>query len=269
MLRNLLLSLSLVALWLFPLALPSASFAQTTAQPAAARPAIDPALVPADPLAASLQLLLIEASDWDATHGQLKRIHRATPDAAWTQVGDPIPVNLGRKGLAWSAGFSLEPKPEGPTKREGDGKSPAGLFSLPAAFAYDPAETTTDMPLLHADPELVCVDDPASRYYNRVLRLEPSIVKDWTSHEDMRRKDEQYRYGLLVDHNHEGALPKGGSCIFMHVWSNPDAASSGCSSMSAENIQIVLGWLNPAAKPLLLQMPSAALAVFAERWKLR
>jgi D-alanyl-D-alanine dipeptidase len=237
--------------------------------PALALTATDPAIVPADPLAASRQLVVVETPHWEATRGVLKRYQRASQDAPWSQVGEAIPVNVGRKGLAWSEGFTLESKPAGPTKREGDRKAPAGLFALTSAFAYDPAELATSMPVLSADASLVCVDDPKSSLYNRVVRLDPSIQKDWSSQENMRRKDHQYRYGLVVDHNHEGALPEGGSCIFLHIWEAPELATTGCTSMSAENLVSLINWLDPAAKPLLLQMTSPARSVFAARWKIQ
>jgi L,D-peptidoglycan transpeptidase YkuD (ErfK/YbiS/YcfS/YnhG family) len=229
----------------------------------------DPALVPPEPLAASRQLLVVEAPDWDATRALLRRYQRTASDASWALVGDAIPVNLGRAGLAWSRGFTLAPKPEGPVKREGDGKAPAGLFRLPTAFAYAPAELNpTAMPVQHATPELFCIDDPKSGHYNRMLRVDPTTQKDWDSAEDMLRKDEQYRYGLVVDHNHEGMLPEGGSCIFLHIWSSPEKPTAGCTAMAPAHLLALIRWLNPAANPLLLQMTTQGLAAFAARWKL-
>jgi len=228
----------------------------------------DPALAVADPLAASRQLVQVEAANWDATTAVLRRFERA-PGGAWNEVGSEVRVNIGRTGLAWSQGFTLSPKPVGPVKREGDGKAPAGLFRLTAVFAYDPAEVVpTAMPVLHARRDLLCIDDAKSKYYNRIVRADANLAKDWDSAEDMLRRDEQYRVGVVVDHNHNGALSEGGSCIFLHIWAAPDKPTAGCTSMAADAMLSLARWLDPAAQPLLLQMSTQGLATFSERWGL-
>ena len=45
---------------------------------------------------------------------------------------------LGEKGMAWGIGLHPEVR-EKPQKAEGDMRSPAGVFSLGAAYGYDPA----------------------------------------------------------------------------------------------------------------------------------
>ncbi len=72
-----------------------------------------------DPFGHSTQLLVVTTSDWDATNGKLT-IHERS-HGAWTQVGDPIEVVVGRTGLAWGSGLALPLKQEGPIKKEGDG----------------------------------------------------------------------------------------------------------------------------------------------------
>jgi len=71
----------------------------------------------------------------------------------------------------------------------------------------------------------------------------------------MLRQDELYRWGILVDHNAGSPVAGNGSCIFMHIWRGPGEPTVGCTAMPAAEIEKVLGWLDPASQPLLVQLP--------------
>ena len=79
--------------------------------------------------AASTQLLLCIAADWDSPAGELQCFTR-NADGGWQPASAPLPVMLGRKGLAWGRG--LHPLMAGTAKQEGDGRAPAGVFVLPS-----------------------------------------------------------------------------------------------------------------------------------------
>ena len=80
----------------------------------------------------SRQLLLVRASSWWATTGTLQRYERDS-GSSWRSVGAGVPVNLGRSGMGWGRGLHASAA-VGPQKREGDGRSPAGVFRLSRAF---------------------------------------------------------------------------------------------------------------------------------------
>src|SRR5690606_14609315 len=134
--------------------------------------------------------------DWEATSGTLRRFER--DGAAWAERGEPVPVVVGRGGLGWGRGLHPDGL-DGPQKREGDGRAPAGVFLLTETFGY-PEEAETGLPYRHATPDLECVDDPASTHYNEVLDRS-TVAPDWYSHEEMRRRDDLYRLGVVVAHN--------------------------------------------------------------------
>ena len=75
-----------------------------------------------------------------------------------------------------------------------------------------------------------------------------------------------YKYGIVVDHIgiREGVKSKkgAGSCIFIHI---KDIPTAGCTVMSESEIQEVLHWLDPKAKPLLLQGPEEIVKDFWKR----
>src|SRR5437868_2761265 len=80
------------------------------------------------------QLLTVTAQGWDNLQGTLKLYERTEDNSAWNQVDEQIPVVLGQKGLAWGIGLHSGT----PEKKEGDRKSPAGIFSLGTAFGFAP-----------------------------------------------------------------------------------------------------------------------------------
>ena len=58
------------------------------------------------------------------------------------------------------------------------------------------------MPYLRAYAHIECVDDENSKFYNTLVDT-TNISPDWGQHENekMRRADDLYRWGILVDHN--------------------------------------------------------------------
>ena len=208
-----------------------------------------------DLTAPARQLLLVVAEDWNYSEASLQRFERATFDSDWTPIGGPVPVSLGRKGLGWGRGLHGLALGAGPVKREGDGRAPADVFALGPGFAREPADVgVSRVPLLRADKSLVCVDDGASPLYNQFAQTSGGPVA-WTSAEDMDRADGQYKLGMFVRHNVDPPVPGGGSCIFLHIWLSPGAATSGCTAMDEANLLALLRWLDAAKSPVLAQLP--------------
>ena len=232
-----------------------------------------------DALVRSTQMIVVTTSDWNAGEGQLRRYERTTVDEKWRPVGDPITIVVGRNGLAWGIGViatddaQLRPASE-PVKREGDGKSPAGVFALGTAFGYS-SEPLQGLKVayLNLTPSIECVDDAGSKHYNRIV--DRSVVApDWNSSEHMRDAGEAYRWGVVVDHNgtvaDDANLPKpgGGSCVFLHIWHSHDEGTAGCTAMPQPELETLLTWLDPARKPLLVQLPQRAYDRLIDRWML-
>jgi L,D-peptidoglycan transpeptidase YkuD (ErfK/YbiS/YcfS/YnhG family) len=201
----------------------------------------------------STQLLVVTTPDWDATKGTLTLYERN--GGGWTAIGAPIPVVVGRTGLAWGSGLPLPlRRDEGPVKKEGDGKAPAGLFALPALFGYASEPISSRMPYIAATPTVECVDDASSLHYNKIVDTR-EVPKSWSSSEDMRRRDDLYREGVVVAHNANPPVSGNGSCIFLHLWSGPDSSTAGCTAMSKEHLAQLTRWLDASRHPKLLQLP--------------
>jgi D-alanyl-D-alanine dipeptidase len=237
------LSLSLIAILCF-----AVSTSAYAAEPAA--------------IHASTQLVVVTTPDWNAVQGTLRRYERSAPGKKWQAVGAPITIVVGKTGLAWGRGVVpvdelRAPGADDPIKKEGDGKAPAGIFRLSRAFGYaSQEEPEWKMPYISLSPSVECVDDSSSKFYNRVVDR-ASVSPDWSSSEHMLRSDELYRWGVVVDHNADPAIPGAGSCIFLHIWRGPGQGTVGCTAMPREQLEALIGWLAPGKKPLLVQMPQA------------
>lgn len=201
----------------------------------------------------SRQLVLVSTASWSSHSGTLQPYSRANATEPWRVAGQRVPVGLGRAGLAWGRGLDTAPHP-GPQKCEGDGKSPAGVFALTSAFGYGPRPPGVRLPYILARRGVEAVDDPRSRYYNRIVDRARIARVDWHSSEKMLLARGDYRLGVVVAHNPR-CIPGAGSCIFLHVACGPRRGTSGCTALPLRDIAELQRWLDPRAQPVILQAP--------------
>ncbi len=180
---------------------------------------------------ASRQAVLVER-DKSMPAGLAIRLF-ARGDSGWQQQGGSIPAVAGRNGLA----------PLG-EKREGDGRTPSGIFPLERGFGYEPF--TTRLPYIVLTPEMIWIDDPSSERYNMLTDKKAGAG---LSYEIMRRADELYRYGIVVEYNTKTIVPGAGSAIFFHLWSSPVTPTAGCIATAEPDMLRLLRWLDPAQEP--------------------
>ena len=212
-------------------------------------------------LCASEQIILVSADDFNASTAQLQRYELDT--GAYRKVGPEVTVNIGRNGLGWGAGGNVPPHRDNePVKREGDGRAPAGMFPLQSVFGYA-ISADTAMPYMQAAADLICVDDSDSPHYNTITPVTGDVVI--SSFEWMKREDDLYALGVTVAHNPQ-RIPQNGSCIFLHVQKGVASPTAGCTSMTKEELETVVRWLDPAKKPQLVQIPKAYCSEISNRY---
>jgi L,D-peptidoglycan transpeptidase YkuD (ErfK/YbiS/YcfS/YnhG family) len=223
----------------------------------------------AHPWSDALQAVVVTTRDWDSTRAEVRLWERSAPGGAWRPASSAMSAVVGRSGLGWGRGLMRVDAP-GPLKQEGDGRAPAGVFRLPFVFGYAPAAEVgwIRMPYRQSTEFSRCVDDSASIHYNRWVDVSTVQGGTWSSHELMRRSDELYRLGVWVDHNVDPARAGDGSCIFLHLWAGPEVPTVGCTAFAPESLERVLRWMDPAARPVLVQLPEEVYARHREAWGL-
>ncbi len=213
--------------------------------------------------AATTQLVTAVVDDWTSTHARVALWQR-TP-TGWQRVGDDWPAVIGKTGAAWGVGLH-PPGREGPVKREGDLKSPAGVFALRSVYGYaDEPPVAWRLPYEHS-ADLECIDDAASEHYTKIVDRK-QVPSDWQSAEQMRRDDDLYAWVLDVAHNPDGT-PGSGSCIFLHVWSGPESVTAGCTAMDKARLEGLLAKLDPGSQPLFVLLPRREYSQLASAWAL-
>lgn len=177
------------------------------------------------------QLVRMVTPKEKSIQGELSRFEFS--DNQWRQVGDPWPAVVGRNGIANPV-----------VKKEGDGKTPSGTYPIGLAFGYAPL-ISTKLKYRQATDQDLWVDDDQSADYNRWVSA-PTKAK---SFEWMKRKDDLYKYGAVIEYNTNPVKAGKGSAIFLHVWPGSDRPTAGCVALSEENIKTLLGWLDQSKRP--------------------
>lgn len=106
-------------------------------------------------------------------------------------------------------------------KSEGDIKTPLGCFSFGLAFGR-PDNPGTKLPYRKLDQSDYWVDDPKSRYYNKLVNT-ANAEKDWNSAEHLYTEP-VYEYAVLINHNKD-CVPGKGSAVFFHY------LTGGCKTL--------------------------------------
>lgn len=217
--------------------------------------------------ASARQLVLVVTPGWDTTSGTMRRFVRRGTRAPWRSVGATVPVVVGTNGLAW--GDDTLGAQRDPHKREGDGRSPAGVFPLDGAFGFAPPSSMSRvrLPYVPLVAGTECVDDTASVHYNSVVNRDRVPKVDWSSSEHMRRIA-QYQVGVVVGYNTNPARKGHGSCIFLHIWDGPGSSTAGCTAFARPQVDALLDWLDPQQRPVLVQLPAAEYARLRRAWAL-
>lgn len=224
--------------------------------------------------AACTQAVLGIADSWDSSHVTLSLVEKNSA-GQWQRVLGPVRGRLGRAGLVW--GLGLHANPRGATiKKEGDGRSPAGIFAIGGLWTTTPTPVKhhRSMPEVRVGPRDLWVSDTATpQLYNRYIRLDHPAATPWELREQMRQHDYAHSIKLLICHNTQETPGRpvlgAGSSIFFHIWRRDGAApTAGCTSMSEPDLRAIIARLNPTRHPVYILLPRSVYTGLRGPWAL-
>lgn len=122
-------------------------------------------------------------------------------------------------------------------KCEGDGKSPAGRYTILYGFyrADRLAAPDSHLPFTPIEKTMGWCDDPAHSDYNKLVTL-PFLH----SHEKLWRDDHLYDLVLVISHNQNPIIRGKGSAVFLHIAKPDYAGTEGCVAMALDDWQSLL-----------------------------
>ena len=139
-------------------------------------------------------------------------MHEKDSDGNWKQIVS-TPGNIGKKGLGKT--------------REGDGKTPVGVFTFDRAFgiADDPG---CAIPYRKVTEDDYWSGDQRDGYqYNRMVSIKDYPDLDKGSSEHIVDYDVAYVYCLNISYNAD-CTPGAGSAIFLHCFNEVKPYTGGC-----------------------------------------
>jgi len=218
--------------------------------------------------AASSQCIVGKADGWNSSNVTLSLYEKTGGN--WQQIGSSWTGRLGKSGLVW--GLGLHPNPPGATlKKEGDLRSPAGVFGLGGAWGYDRS--------IQKNPKLfyrqvtsrdLWVEDPNSPSYNKNIILERDPATKWEKEQQMKQGDYPHSLKLFIAHNAPPkVVPNAGSSIFFHIWRGEGSRpTAGCTTMAEKELRKLIARIDPDRKPVYVLLPKAEYEQRRAEWKL-
>jgi L,D-peptidoglycan transpeptidase YkuD (ErfK/YbiS/YcfS/YnhG family) len=193
------------------------------------------------------QVIVVTAADWSTSRATLQMWERYS--GGWSRKAT-MAARLGWSGFSWAT-----------ERRQGDGSTPAGTFTLTRAFGLreDPG---TRLPYRRAWSDDYWVYDarcPSS--YNTWQKWSRTRCWSFDEAEKLVSYGAQYEAAAVIDFNipspgRPADVRRGGG-IFLHV--NGSGATAGCVSLARSDLLRVLRWLDPAKAPRIVMAPSSVI----------
>lgn len=183
----------------------------------------------------SQQVILVTSSSTSSSKAMLAVYEKK--NGKWLKVLPDIKAIIGKNG------FKI-------AKREGDGCSPMGVFTIDTLFGWAP-DPGFSLPYKPVTTDDYWVSSDKKELYNVWINKKNGPDKSWTIFE--RLKIPEYKYAAVINYNiGPDRIPGKGSAIFLHK-TGSKAYTSGCTAVSEKDLLNVLKWLKPDKKPIIIQ----------------
>lgn len=213
-----------------PIATAATTTTPRTAPPNAPPPAPELLVTRIAGLGTAGQVIVIATSRYGAGTATVTAYERGA--TGWKQVFGPWFAYIGRNGVA----------PIG-AKREGDGRTPSGVYGFDFMFGVN-ADPGVHFPFRRiTGTNIVWDDDSTSANYNRWIDTNTAAAG---ARPEPMYTTPSYSYGVVIAYN-VARTPGLGSAIFLHV--SHGSSTAGCVSLPADELLTLLRWLDPARSP--------------------
>ena len=133
-------------------------------------------------------------------------------------------------------------------KKEGDKKTPKGLFSIgDLYFRPDRIKNPkTNLKKIIIKKNMGWCDDVNyPKYYNKLMKTNNNI-----KHEKLYREDNKYNLLILIKYNFTKPIVQNGSCIFLHI-TDDYRPTAGCIALKEKDFLIMLKLISRKTKILI------------------
>ena len=178
-------------------------------------------------------------------------MHEKDGKGVWRQIMT-TPGFIGRNGLGKT--------------REGDGRTPVGVFGFNRAFgiAEDPGCALDYLQV--TDEHYWSGDQREGHHYNELVSIRELPGLDRSASEHIVEYDTHYQYCLNISYNDEGA-PGRGSAIFLHCFDPGRPMTGGCVAIPKEKMITVMRNVRPGCVVLIDTLKTICPALW-QKWGL-
>ncbi len=147
------------------------------------------------------------------------------------------PAVTGKSGISFS-------------KKEGDGATPTGTFSIGRMFGYAAKPDGVRSHYTVTNRFHYWIDDSNSPDYNKWIYYRGNPGARWKSFE--RLNHELYKHAVIIRYNENPIVKNAGSAIFIHRWRTGSTPTQGCIALSESHLIVLMKWLDPAKSPKII-----------------
>ena len=125
-------------------------------------------------------------------------------------------------------------------KKEGDGTTPKGIFSLGKVYyrADKVKKPITKISTKIIKKNMIWCDNSKSKNYNK-----ETVKNNNDKYEKLFRKNNSYDYLLVINYNTKKIIPYKGSAIFIHL-TKKYKKTAGCIALNKKDFLILLKIIN-------------------------
>ena len=122
-------------------------------------------------------------------------------------------------------------------KKEGDNKTPKGIFKIGSIFyrADKVKKPTSNLDTIIIKKNMAWCDDPRSKFYNKLIKIKKGLN---ISYEKLFRSDSKYDLLIVIKYNFKKIIKSKGSAIFLHLTKNY-SPTQGCIVLKKKDFLIL------------------------------